>query len=475
MDSPTGATTEDNTTATSANDHRPFDWVMNSVESVPSEYTDGKDCNLIVHSKIIRGVAHPPGEPDTYNGLKMTKSELLEKYHALPGMTVYDNHDMTRPIGRVLGSKIDERGALCLDVILDTKRYPYAQNVMDRVMTGNYRGMSLGCKHRYNKVSGHVYSSDIKELSLCPQGDLPMTEIYTLASGGETTGVENPFQMKWFDIEENSSTISHDKARSDPFDFLQNDSEDSRGSSGDAFAWTQALFGNNFDRTGDINQGFSSGGHDNTGSKDTSSTKPNMSTHDAGEPSSTPSLPAPMIMGPSDTDPYYRDAFGQFASPSLFQQQQQHNPTPQQPSLSSPGENGTHTHTHTHHVLWVVFFGLMVFIFFLYSLAHSASSCRKHCKFSDRRWNGESIDRTNHFHDAPCGSVYSLRWRSADDSWRTPYPLCGGRHGCALDSGSIHSRRQRAHRSTRRRNEPGDTTTTTRRRRNPSTVRTPFR
>lgn len=161
--------------------------------------------NVILNAKIIRGVAHPPGEPDTYNGLKLTRKEIFEKYESLPGTMVYDNHDLSRPIGKVLAVTIGDEGELLMDAII-SKDYPYSEEVIQRVLSGDYKGMSLGMDHKVNMETGYVHESNINELSLCPEGDLPGTLIRTVANNQR--GMDNPFQTKWFDLDTGASDIS---------------------------------------------------------------------------------------------------------------------------------------------------------------------------------------------------------------------------------------------------------------------------
>jgi HK97 family phage prohead protease len=155
---------------------------------------------VVVKATIVRGIAHPPGEPDTYNGLKLTKKEIMDKYKALPGTMVYDNHDLTKPIGKVILSYLNDDGALCLEAMLYDD-YPHSKEVIERVKNGDYKGMSLGCKHTYNKKTGEVYNSDVSELSLCPFGALPGTDILSVASGSEGgKGEPVGYEIAWFDI-----------------------------------------------------------------------------------------------------------------------------------------------------------------------------------------------------------------------------------------------------------------------------------
>jgi len=174
-------------------------WLQNSV--VADVQADPPDAQgTMVHARIIRGVAHPPGEPESYNGLKFTQSEINSKYLELAGTIVYDNHDLGRPIGKVMASSVGDDGSLRLDVLLDTQKYEHASEVMERVLSGDYRGMSLGCRHEYNPTTGHVHASHVTELSLCPQGDLPHTDIYTIATKDPGGGLDRPFAVRWLDL-----------------------------------------------------------------------------------------------------------------------------------------------------------------------------------------------------------------------------------------------------------------------------------
>lgn len=278
-----------------------------------------KIIKAVVNSKIIRGIAHPPGEPDSYNGLKFTKKELSEKYMSIPGTIVYDNHDLGRPIGKVIASSIGDDGSLCLDVMLNDAKYPHAQEIMDRVLSGDYRGMSLGCRHEYNQESGRVYSSNVTELSLCPQGDMPNTEIYTMAS--ETSGLGKPFQVSWLDLETPPTDKSH--FSSNP---MSGDSIFTKDNS--PFSWMGGPSTQKESLPGSVVCGGASG-KDKTPfedridpqlykkeevSEETQNNKQEQGTDMTTQiPTTTPLQTSDL--GKSPQDPYFRNAFGQFASP----------------------------------------------------------------------------------------------------------------------------------------------------------------
>lgn len=330
-----------------------YDWMKDggTVESVSecSQTQSGEGRSVLLKTKIIRGIAHPPGEPETYNGLKFTKKELIEKYAKIPGTTVYDDHDLSKPIGKVMASAIGEDGSLCLDVILDESKYPHAKEVMRRIESKNYRGMSLGCRHLYNPKSGHVYSSDVCELSLCPEGALPNTNIYTLASSPDSDssnpitdidgnllgGPDRPFQIKWFDFD-NCSDINAQHY----------DGKEDHQSRGSVFSWVKPNGGGTFSASsGGLHGEGSSGGSvapspfPNIGGKfddplymksranpfartteanpftATNTTTTAMQQPDAGNECFTTTTTTPTIRPPTPQDPYYRNALGQFASP----------------------------------------------------------------------------------------------------------------------------------------------------------------
>lgn len=163
--------------------------------------------NRILKTKIIRGIAHPKGEENTYNGFKLTKNQIFEKYKNLPGTIVYDNHDESKPIGKVIAATIGKDGELCMDAMLFNDN-PNAQAVYERVMSGDYKGLSLGMDHVVDMEKGYVYNSDIHELSICPEGDMPGTIIRTVASNtpsGEDVNEKTiiptySHKTKWFDL-----------------------------------------------------------------------------------------------------------------------------------------------------------------------------------------------------------------------------------------------------------------------------------
>lgn len=157
----------------------------------------------ILKAKIIRGVAHPKGEDNSYNGFKLTEKQIFEKYKDLPGTIVYDDHDESKPIGKVIGATIGDKGELCMDAMLFEDN-PNAQRVYERVVSGDYKGLSLGMDHLVDMEKGYVHKSDIYELSICPEGDMPGTVIRTIASKGNPSETENN-DTRWFDFDQSKT------------------------------------------------------------------------------------------------------------------------------------------------------------------------------------------------------------------------------------------------------------------------------
>jgi len=323
-----------------------------------------KSGNVILNAKIVRGVAHPPGEPDTYNGLKLTQKEIFEKYETLPGTLVYDNHDLSRPIGKVMSVSIGDDGELLMDALI-SKDYPHSDEVIERVLSGDYRGMSLGMDHKVNMDTGFVHESNIHELSLCPDGDMPGTVIRTVAN--DKNGIDKPFQTRWFDLDDNASTmnayqVSHmDAVIDDAFGWLNRFKIGGGGEGSDIGRLSYEAGGkgennnitmNKMTESAPYQSGiFSSekgrGPFENNNNKEkndnmsgsTTDTNTSIAPESAASPASGNTAgkfypyPPPLsqnknnamettgdvgakerIMYPTEDDPYYRNALGQFAS-----------------------------------------------------------------------------------------------------------------------------------------------------------------
>jgi len=140
------------------------------------------------------GVAHPEGMPETYNGFYMTQSEIESHVSRKPRLPVFDEHDRSKLVGEVFNWVTGENGEMivAIEIPEDT---PQQRETAALVRSGKYKGLSLGCRHKVDPYTKKVLSSEAMEVSVCEEGDIEGTEIYTFHSKDGATS--DPFAIKW--------------------------------------------------------------------------------------------------------------------------------------------------------------------------------------------------------------------------------------------------------------------------------------
>jgi len=146
---------------------------------------DDERTRMMIEKKDLQfvGCCHPRGTKDkngSDNPFLLTEDELRRECGRLPGMVIYDRHELDKPVGLIKEAYIDGDGKLLIKGIFsDTD---LGRNARKDLVTGVFKGLSLGCRHLYDKSSKQVKYSKIDEVSVCEEGELPGTLIYTYAS-----------------------------------------------------------------------------------------------------------------------------------------------------------------------------------------------------------------------------------------------------------------------------------------------------
>jgi hypothetical protein len=135
----------------------------------------------------FRGCCHPPGT-DEKNGFLLTADEMRVAFKRMPGMIILDNHDHSKPVGRVETAYLKDGMLMITGSFNPDER---GEKAMRRVRKGRYRGLSLGCKHAYDPIERKVISTMIEEVSVCDEGQIPGTTVTTIASRNRFSGTED--------------------------------------------------------------------------------------------------------------------------------------------------------------------------------------------------------------------------------------------------------------------------------------------
>lgn len=136
------------------------------------------------------GCCHPQGTLSKENFL-LTVDEIKRECSRLPGMIIYDRHDLDRPVGIIRESFIDQDGKLIISGMFNND--DLGRKAKHELVTGIFKGLSLGCKHLYDNTEKTVKSSHVDEVSLCEEGQLPQTLIYTYASRNPPPNHQKPY------------------------------------------------------------------------------------------------------------------------------------------------------------------------------------------------------------------------------------------------------------------------------------------
>ena len=136
------------------------------------------------------GCCNPPGEPNGTVGFLFTKQEIPTYSKTLKNKPIYLNHKHDLgPVGRIAKSWV-ENGKMMVAGVIHTKSLP-AKIAADGVLKGVLKGLSLGTVHGVLKNNSgkctDILWREIVDVTVCEEGDLPGTHIFTMASKAETS------------------------------------------------------------------------------------------------------------------------------------------------------------------------------------------------------------------------------------------------------------------------------------------------
>ncbi len=125
----------------------------------------------------ISGITHPIAEDDEYNGLLMKVSDMngAVKPEYIKGAYLADAHG--KKIGRVASFYKDYLNRLHAVLEMSAKQNP---ELVRKLQAGDYAGLSLGLKHFVDPDTHEVLKKAVIEVSICEEGDLPGTKIYSV-------------------------------------------------------------------------------------------------------------------------------------------------------------------------------------------------------------------------------------------------------------------------------------------------------
>jgi hypothetical protein len=166
----------------------------------------------------FRGCCHPQGTLEK-DGFLLTADEIQKAFARMPLTTILDNHDRDKPVGRVEASWVED-GRL----MITGSFFPHenGRKAMQQVREGKYRGLSLGCRHRYDPIGKRVKKTRIQEVSVCEEGQIDGTSVNTIASRShahDTATTRNPIVTMVL-TEKPLSSINDDRRGTRPPLFL---------------------------------------------------------------------------------------------------------------------------------------------------------------------------------------------------------------------------------------------------------------
>ena len=136
------------------------------------------------------GCCHPAGPTDpNYNGFMLTRANMLSLRKSMIGQPVFEEHgdgQVKNQVGSIDAVWINDRNEYIVDGHVEVTG-PDSDAVAQRLVRGVLKGLSLGMTHKTIKdaqtgsplvVLDHI----INEVSVVEQGDIPGTDIVTVAS-----------------------------------------------------------------------------------------------------------------------------------------------------------------------------------------------------------------------------------------------------------------------------------------------------
>ena len=142
----------------------------------------------------VVGCVHPHGLTNRSDDFLLCDKDIDSFVTKVNGAVVYDTHDATKPVGKVLQSYKDpEMGLMVIIGINNT-------DVIKKIRNGTYKGLSLGNQYKVDFAKHKVVSKDCNEVSVCKEGDIPGTLIYAHFDK-ESGGLSKPFGIEWQDVD----------------------------------------------------------------------------------------------------------------------------------------------------------------------------------------------------------------------------------------------------------------------------------
>ncbi len=107
-----------------------------------------KDSHTHTHTMVrFRGIVHPRAEVPGYDGLKLTRNDMILAAHRLPGTPLHVEHEANRDaIGKVLSADVTDDDQLEIVAEISRKTVEGAK-MINRIRSGEIDGLSLGTEH----------------------------------------------------------------------------------------------------------------------------------------------------------------------------------------------------------------------------------------------------------------------------------------------------------------------------------------
>lgn len=140
------------------------------------------------HLMRFRGVVHPTGEDNDYDGLFLTKDDIDARARDIVGTPIWCEHKGTKKIGWVTAGSVNSENQLVVDGAINRNTFEGAR-VSRRMRSGKLTGLSLGVDHmvREDPTTGiqRVLTKTIGEVSVTEDPDRPDTFISAIAPDSE--------------------------------------------------------------------------------------------------------------------------------------------------------------------------------------------------------------------------------------------------------------------------------------------------
>lgn len=146
--------------------------------------------------KVI-GACHPAASSDDKETLFLRFKDMKEKIDKINGTPILFDHDPNKPIGKILGAKIDEKNRLVIefDIAMDTMNGIEALRLLrDKKICNLSMGMNHLIAEGYDWMS--VVGKEIREVSITDDPDMPDTDIQSIGENGERHDIFKHFLQK---------------------------------------------------------------------------------------------------------------------------------------------------------------------------------------------------------------------------------------------------------------------------------------